>query len=150
ATAKAICKSGFSFQSEIANTLFDYNGLAYLREFFSTQKGVNKSQSGYGSSRGVNFEVYLCVRQERPLAKEVHSRLHVRRRWQEYPPTDCGPPFEMMNPSADAKLSPRHKWLAYISDDRGRPEVYLTSFGGAGSKAPSFDSLLFGFCPGFG
>jgi len=34
----------------------------------------------------------------------------------------------------DAKLSPDGKWLAYFSDDSGRPEVYLTSFPGVGSK----------------
>jgi len=34
----------------------------------------------------------------------------------------------------DAKLSPDGKWLAYISDDSGRPEIYLTSFPGVGSK----------------
>jgi serine/threonine protein kinase/Tol biopolymer transport system component len=34
----------------------------------------------------------------------------------------------------DAKLSPDGRWLAYISDDSGRPEVYLTSFPGAGAK----------------
>jgi Tol biopolymer transport system component len=34
----------------------------------------------------------------------------------------------------DAKLSPDNKWLAYISDDSGRPEVYITPFPGLGSK----------------
>jgi eukaryotic-like serine/threonine-protein kinase len=34
----------------------------------------------------------------------------------------------------DARLSPDGRWLAYISDDSGRPEVYLTSFPGAGAK----------------
>jgi Tol biopolymer transport system component/predicted Ser/Thr protein kinase len=34
----------------------------------------------------------------------------------------------------DAKLSPDGRWLAYISDDSGRPEIYLTSFPGVGSK----------------
>jgi Tol biopolymer transport system component/predicted Ser/Thr protein kinase len=34
----------------------------------------------------------------------------------------------------DAKLSPDGRWLAYISDDSGRPEVYLTSFPAVGSK----------------
>jgi Tol biopolymer transport system component len=34
----------------------------------------------------------------------------------------------------DAKLSPDGRWLAYISDDSGRPEVYLTSFPEVGSK----------------
>ena len=33
-----------------------------------------------------------------------------------------------------AKLSPDGRWLAYISDDSGRREVYLTSFPGVGSK----------------
>lgn len=33
-----------------------------------------------------------------------------------------------------AKLSPDGRWLAYISDDTGRPEIYLASFPGVGSK----------------
>ena len=33
-----------------------------------------------------------------------------------------------------ATLSPDNKWLAYVSDETGRPEVYVTPFPGGGAK----------------
>ena len=35
---------------------------------------------------------------------------------------------------SDAKLSPDNKWLGYISDESGRPELYVTPFPGGGFK----------------
>ena len=34
----------------------------------------------------------------------------------------------------DARLSPDDKWLAYTSDETGKPELYVTPFPGTGSK----------------
>ena len=36
----------------------------------------------------------------------------------------------------NAYLSPNGKWLAYLSDESGRPEVYVTAFPGPGGKWP--------------
>jgi Tol biopolymer transport system component len=35
---------------------------------------------------------------------------------------------------SDAMLSPNSKWLAYTSDESGKPEVYVTAFPGPGGK----------------
>jgi len=35
---------------------------------------------------------------------------------------------------ADGMLSPDNKWLAFVSDESGRPEVYIRPFGHAGEK----------------
>jgi eukaryotic-like serine/threonine-protein kinase len=34
----------------------------------------------------------------------------------------------------NAYLSPNGKWLAYLSDESGRPEVYVTAFPGPGGR----------------
>jgi serine/threonine protein kinase len=47
----------------------------------------------------------------------------------------------------NAYLSPNGKWLAYISDESGRPEVYVTAFPGQAGSGPSLvrESIL-AFC----
>lgn len=52
-------------------------------------------------------------------------------------PTDGGKPFPFVATEfseTDGEFSPDGKWLAYVSDEGGAPDVYIRSFPGAGAK----------------
>jgi eukaryotic-like serine/threonine-protein kinase len=52
-------------------------------------------------------------------------------------PVDGGKPVPLLNQSydeRDGEVSPNGKWMAYISNESGRIEVYITDFPGAHSK----------------
>jgi Tol biopolymer transport system component len=52
-------------------------------------------------------------------------------------PADGSTPMPLLNKSydeRDGEVSPNGKWLAYISNESGRSEVYITDFPGAHSK----------------
>jgi eukaryotic-like serine/threonine-protein kinase len=73
----------------------------------------------------------FLVIDSRPQSRQGNAEVSI------LPLTGDGKPFSYLNASyanSDGQLSPDGSWLAYVSNESGRPEIYVTSFPQAKGK----------------